>query len=479
MSREAFPGRASLSFAATDGILDIDQILSTNPWNEIDDYVQRNFMQNILNDFNERMALDPKRVPTDAKTEGTHQEKSPRRNAAKNRNTVEMKSNDPLSVGDGDGNITSTKETDASINDKTPRDEGRGSASDAKERAGRATKGSKGRKGKNAKLLKKRGNLENPSKPSPKEKETVANGPRARTWRRRTRGKRAKADLVDNETGTVMHGTETAIEEPSTPGHTNTVSPFKTSTPKSEHVKSSISNSTGKGKTIEYKRKSMGTRCQESNTSETVALANREINHRPGFQGKGHGKYETPLRGKRPKKPIPHVGERKHPERCQKSVKKEKRSDPNKKAKKTVGKLEKGLRGGEGKRRDRKIQQHERKAERTFEKLGLQVNSIMKRMGYLPVKGRSSNRNTCDSSTPSDTSTESSYLSYSACSSSSSSSYFCSCSYSCSCSSSCSSDDSYSTDQYTEYTLRSCSGCSCGRGRERDPSSSSDSSTTD
>ncbi|XP_076680290.1 uncharacterized protein LOC143375249 [Andrena cerasifolii] len=380
MSRKAFPGRASLSFATTDGILDIDQILSTTPWNQIDDYVQRNFMQEVLNDFNEQMALDPKRVPTDATTEGTHQEKSPRCNTDKNRNTVEMGSNDPSSdspVGDGNGNITSAKETTASISETTPRDEGRGSASDAKERANRAAKGEKG---KNAKLLEKRG----------KEKKTVANGPRART-----RSKRTMADLVDNETEAVMHGTESAIEEPTTPGHTNAVSPFKTSTPNREHVQSSISNSTGKGETIECERKNMSTRCQGNNTSEPVATADRAINNRTGFRRKGHGKYETPLREKRPKKPIPHVVERKHPERCQKSVKKEKKSDPNKKAKKTAGKLPKSLREGERKRRDWKIQQRERKAERAFKKLGLQVNSIVKRMGYLPGTYLIENRSYC------------------------------------------------------------------------------------
>ena len=208
----------------------------------------------------------------------------------------------------------------------------KGSANDAKKRAGRATRGSKGEKGKNAKLLKKRGNLESPSKPSPKEKETVANSPRARTCRRRTRGNRANADLVDNETEAVIHGTETTIiEEPSTPGHVNTLSPIKTSTPKRDYVKSPISNSTEKGKTIEGNRKSMGTRCRGSHSSETVVLANPAINNHPGFRENGYGKYETPLRGKRPKKSIPHVRKRKHPERCQKSVKKEKRSDPNKK----------------------------------------------------------------------------------------------------------------------------------------------------
>lgn len=240
-----------------------------------------------------------------------------------------MKSNDPSPVGDGNGNVMSTKEINASINDNTPRDEGRGSASDAKD--DRATKGSKGEKGKNAKLPEKRGNLENPSKPRPKEKKTVANGPRARTGTRKTRSKRAKADLVDNETEAVMHKTETAIEEPSTPKHTNTVSPFKTSTPKRGCVKSSVSNSTGKGKTIECKRKNMGARGQGGSTSETVPLADRAINNRPGFRRKGHGKYETPLQAKRPKEPISHVVERKHPERCQKSVKEEKVSDPNKK----------------------------------------------------------------------------------------------------------------------------------------------------
>lgn len=63
MNRKGIRGRASLSFPATQGILDMDQILQTDPWNQIDDFVQCNFIQDVLNEFNDRMALDPKHAP--------------------------------------------------------------------------------------------------------------------------------------------------------------------------------------------------------------------------------------------------------------------------------------------------------------------------------------------------------------------------------------------------------------------------------
>lgn len=68
MNRKTILGRAALSFPAIDGVLDMDQILETDPWNQINDFVHNNFAQNILNEFNERVRLNPKLTPTDSKS---------------------------------------------------------------------------------------------------------------------------------------------------------------------------------------------------------------------------------------------------------------------------------------------------------------------------------------------------------------------------------------------------------------------------
>lgn len=57
-------GRASLSFPTPDGILDVDQILDTDPWKQIDNFVQHNFRQNLLDEFNERLKLNPTIAPS-------------------------------------------------------------------------------------------------------------------------------------------------------------------------------------------------------------------------------------------------------------------------------------------------------------------------------------------------------------------------------------------------------------------------------
>ncbi|CAK9796780.1 hypothetical protein ANTPLA_LOCUS964 [Anthophora plagiata] len=71
MNRKAILGRAALSFHAIDGVLDMDQILETDPWNQINDFVHNNFVQNILNEFNERVTLNPKHAPTGKRQKGT------------------------------------------------------------------------------------------------------------------------------------------------------------------------------------------------------------------------------------------------------------------------------------------------------------------------------------------------------------------------------------------------------------------------
>lgn len=82
MSRKTILGRASLSFLTTDGVLDMDQILQTDPWTQIDNFVQHNFVQNVLDEFNERITLDPKLTPADkspGKKRATSSGRSPRK----------------------------------------------------------------------------------------------------------------------------------------------------------------------------------------------------------------------------------------------------------------------------------------------------------------------------------------------------------------------------------------------------------------
>ncbi|XP_017798535.1 PREDICTED: uncharacterized protein LOC108579502 [Habropoda laboriosa] len=71
MDRKSILGRASLSFPAIDGLLDMDQLLEANPWNQINDFVQHNFLQNILDQFNQNVAVNPKLAPAGEQQKGT------------------------------------------------------------------------------------------------------------------------------------------------------------------------------------------------------------------------------------------------------------------------------------------------------------------------------------------------------------------------------------------------------------------------
>nr|XP_033336018.1 uncharacterized protein LOC117226115 isoform X3 [Megalopta genalis] len=67
MSQKKILLRSALSCDVEDGLLDMDQIMgiaqNPSPWEEIDNFVQCNFMQGILNEFNELITLDPQRKP--------------------------------------------------------------------------------------------------------------------------------------------------------------------------------------------------------------------------------------------------------------------------------------------------------------------------------------------------------------------------------------------------------------------------------
>ncbi|XP_078034108.1 uncharacterized protein LOC144468479 [Augochlora pura] len=67
MSQKKILLRSALSCDVDDGPLDMDQIMdiaqNADPWDEIEDFVRCNFMQGILNEFNELITLDPQRKP--------------------------------------------------------------------------------------------------------------------------------------------------------------------------------------------------------------------------------------------------------------------------------------------------------------------------------------------------------------------------------------------------------------------------------
>ncbi|XP_017767142.1 PREDICTED: axoneme-associated protein mst101(2)-like [Eufriesea mexicana] len=69
MNSKKIPGRTAIFFPVADGIL-VDRILETEPWRQIDNFVQYNFVQNIAKTVNERVTLDPKSTPADTKSPG-------------------------------------------------------------------------------------------------------------------------------------------------------------------------------------------------------------------------------------------------------------------------------------------------------------------------------------------------------------------------------------------------------------------------
>ncbi|CAD1480048.1 unnamed protein product [Heterotrigona itama] len=149
MSRKTILGRASLSFLTTDGVLDMDQILQTDPWTQIDNFVQHNFMQNVLNEFNERIALDPKLTPTDksaGKKRATSSGRSPRKSQTDQTNGEKSPGQKKTTDGPDDG--PQDKKEIAKKGNKTEGSKGKvaknGDANGQKEE--KAKRGNSGRK---------------------------------------------------------------------------------------------------------------------------------------------------------------------------------------------------------------------------------------------------------------------------------------------------------------------------------------------
>ncbi|XP_043260722.1 uncharacterized protein LOC122402191 [Colletes gigas] len=474
MSRRAVLGRAALSFNTADGILDIDQIMETDPWKHIDDFVQQNFMQDILNQFDERMKLEPKPVPAEAKKP----RKSPdTRSNRTNRENLSNKTNSPMANNENSarsgGTLPETRKQafglrGKRVNDTETKEKKRNSVP-KKQRLVRRRR---------TVTSKKSQQLENVTKSSVEEDFTAKRSTKKRTENENVADmsicKTECANPMEIATenveidGNVTSKHQTTIE---TLKNASSCSTFKASTP--ERFVDAVSNNStepfefpitkkpnvdqSRSLHKEHRKKETSAKCK---CDTTVELKNC-VEKREGEKVKEVVKKES--------------GQKNGKKRSNKSEKVSKRKKHNGKTETTdgkqIGKFEKRLLKKEKKRRDRQIYREERKAQRAIEKFSHHVTNIAEKMGYLQ-KCRSNTRasKTNDSSDFSEESsyTSSSYDSSTSCSCSCSSSS-CSCT-SCSCSydlSDCSfSDNSYGTDEYSEYTLCSCSGCdsSCSSG---------------
>ncbi|XP_076624747.1 uncharacterized protein LOC143343591 isoform X2 [Colletes latitarsis] len=456
MSRRAVLGRAALSFDTTDGVLDIDQIMETDPWKHIDDFVQQNFMQDILNQFDERMKLDPKPVPAEAKKP----RKSPNnRSKRTNRENLSNETSSPMADNENSarngGTLPKTRKQAFGLRGKRVND------TETKEKKRNSVP-------KRQRLVRRRGTatsknsqqLENATKSSAGEDFTAKRSTKKRTGNENENENVADMSICKTECVNPMEivTENAAIDGNVTSKHQTTIetlknasscSTFKTSTP--ERFVGAVSNNSTEPYEFPITKK--------PNVDQCKSL------HKEHWKKETSAKceYDTTVE-------LKNCVEKREEEKVKKGSgqkngkKRSSKSEKVSKHEKQIGKFEKRLLKKEKKRRDGQIYREERKAQRAIEKFSHHVTSIAEKMGYLQKRRSNSRANETNDS--SDFSGESSYTS-SSYDSSASCSCSCSCS-SCSCTScSCSydlsdcsfSDNSYGTDEYSEYTLCSCSGC--------------------
>ncbi|XP_012171170.2 THO complex subunit 2 isoform X4 [Bombus terrestris] len=413
MSRKEILGRASLSFPAVDGILDVDQILQTDPWKQIDDFVQQNFTQNILNEFNERLTLEPKLTPADnttpEKTRATSSRRSPRNSGASRTN--EEKS--------------PKKKLDDQPLEDVPK------VTVEKSRATIPNKRS--------------GECEN------EKKERIVDDPSE------TKNTDSMNDQMENTAKVVS----TKSVNPSK--STDLKSPFRTSTPRRDEDFEQ-DNLTGKQAiaitehNISASNSSVKRNASTNDCNARDACVTKDLSNNNNTDSKKDESKKKKVRCKHKKKKK--VTKEKKPEsnkisdvsiktrsRCKKHDKQMAITET-----KQIGK-EKHLLKQRRRRYKGKIRRIERKVDRAMETYIHHVTRIIKKIGYLPEDSSCSD----DNDSYSDFSNESSYCS-SYCSDSC-------CSY---CSNGC-----YSSCDYSEYSLFSCSCSSSSSSPCSSPSSSS------
>ena len=444
MSRKEILGRASLSFPAVDGILDVDQILQTDPWKQIDDFVQQNFTQNILNEFNERLTLEPKLTPADnttpEKTRATSSRRSPRNSGASRTNEEKSpkKKLDDQPVGGG-AKLNERKEEIA-------KKSGKAKVSTRKEQKQLEDVPKVTVEKSRATIPNKRsGECEN------EKKERIVDDPSE------TKNTDSMNDQMENTAKVVS----TKSVNPSK--STDLKSPFRTSTPRRDED-SEQDNLTGKQAiaitehNISASNSSVKRNASTNDCNARDACVTKDLSNNNNTDSKKDESKKKKVRCKHKKKKK--VTKEKKPEsnkisdvsiktrsRCKKHDKQMAITET-----KQIGK-EKHLLKQRRRRYKGKIRRIERKVDRAMETYIHHVTRIIKKIGYLPEDSSCSD----DNDSYSDFSNESSYCS-SYCSDSC-------CSY---CSNGC-----YSSCDYSEYSLFSCSCSSSSSSPCSSPSSSS------
>ncbi|XP_053988290.1 myb-like protein X isoform X2 [Hylaeus volcanicus] len=447
--------------------------METDPWKHIDDFVHRNFMQDILNQFNERMTLEPDRVPAELEAKKSRKSSRKQTNQPSQENPVKQAKRKNDSVTDNERSMRSEEATlsqgvsfeseEKRVSDMETTRKKRKSNTKKQKRVWDKTSsrnqralgnGSKSSVKPSVTAKRSRKEKKNNEREIANTNETENENENENKNESNDENKNSVADTSEAENGITMKSGAThyqSMMDIST--NTNCGLLFATSTP-------DVSVAMESNKSTLAKNVSSGSKgCATKNSSNDFE---KSPSNQPEID-KRIAKFErdTNLKLKRSdeesKKELVHEKKPVVPycEQNGKTKTTEKRK---------VGKFERLLLEKKKARRDRKIQRETRKAERAMEKFSHHVTTIAQKMGYLPNHTSSHS----DSGDSSDYSDESSYTG-------SSSSYSeCSCSCSCSCGSS---ESSYSeSDGYSEYTVCSCSGHSDSSSSD---SSSSDSSSSD
>ncbi|KAG9429224.1 neurofilament heavy polypeptide [Apis mellifera carnica] len=429
-------GRASLSFPTPDGILDVDQILDTDPWKQIDNFVQHNFRQNLLDEFNERLKLNPTIAPSEskspAKKQGTTSSRTPRKSettaaaaakpktnlggksAAKEKKSVDRSK--PKLEPKGKKETAGNKTKDGGKEVSKGKENGGKEVSKGKENGGKEV--SKGKEGGGGSV---KGGGKKQAKENKCEKQASTGSMQKlnSVTRKNSMSRKRKENVVDvREKSIKGETTERKKDKVGGEGNkssTNSVdesrslismSQLKTSTPKRGNL-SVISSSVGKENVMarcnvsaskgDYSVRSDVSVKRMQCTSTSICATNHsstDSNNNNGSKIEKKSKETSVAKLEHKSTILERTKEEgtlggKEISRISMNEKKtltlscKKQDKKEASAEKKIGKYEKRLLERRERRRKRNIKRHERKAEQAMEEFSHHVTRIVKKMGYL------------------------------------------------------------------------------------------------
>ena len=374
MSREAIPRRAALSFTALGGILDMDQIMESDTWHDINRFMQQNFRQQVLNE------LSPERV-----AEGDEYSGEDRKTSSSRKPRAKGKSRED------EEKSTETKEDGGQGSQENEKNQGKGKKGVSQKRIvdGKGKKEGKQRSvpkekpSKTSKASNNRQKVENVLKPNAK----------VNSISKPTRKKAASAAKDMQATGTetvnvITNENETMI---TTLGSINSQLPVNTSTPKSKRaqVNDSIGEKEAEKNASGLKKAPFSTDASSKKCRATEICPGKDLSKRRDEVTVGKKKNtnasvncETEKTKRKKENKEPPSSNTGKPLKCSKQEKKNTET-----GKKKIGKHEQRLIEKRKRRKERKIRRHERNAEKAMKAFEHHVTKIVTKMGYLPDSG--------------------------------------------------------------------------------------------